>query len=27
MLRYDSAIGEVQKSYDDWLKALSSGSI
>ena len=27
MLRYDSAIGQVQKNYDDWLKALSSDSI
>ena len=27
VLRYDSAIGQVQKSYNDWLQALTSGSI
>ena len=27
MLRYDSAIGQVQKNYNDWLKALNSDSI
>ena len=27
ILRYDSAIGQVQKSYSDWLQALTSGSI
>jgi hypothetical protein len=27
ILRFDSAIGKVQKSYDDWMKALTSDSI